>query len=348
VEIMSEEIYVKLRDYINNNSIGFPGTSSGVELKILKRLFSTEDAETVLKLKPSQERETVDQIAKRTGLDKNLVEKELELLSKKGLVFRIRRDNTTIYNLAPFMIGLYEYSVEKIDEDLAQLYREYFDTKFLFQLAKFNVPGFKVIPIEETIESDTVLVPYQKLKQSIKEARVISVAECICRKESRLIKSDCNTEHPMENCLSFGAAAEYYIENGIGREITADEAIKIIDEADEAGLVHAGANKTHLSNICNCCPCCCGLMRGITQFGFDKHKFMNAIFESIIDKDLCIACNSCVERCPVDAITIEEDFAVVDRNKCLGCGLCHRTCPEEAITLQLRQDRMEPFSSFKI
>jgi heterodisulfide reductase subunit A-like polyferredoxin len=89
-------------------------------------------------------------------------------------------------------------------------------------------------------------------------------------------------------------------------------------------------------------------MRGITHFGLDKHKFMNAIFESIIDRDLCISCNACVDRCPVDAISMEEDFAVVDRNKCLGCGLCHRTCPEEAITLQLREDRMEPFSSLKI
>ncbi|MFX1477105.1 MAG: 4Fe-4S binding protein [Promethearchaeota archaeon] len=345
---MFEETFVKLREYINNNSFGFPGTSSGVELKILKKLFTPEDAKIILKLKPSRERETADQIAERTGLDRNIVEKELELLSKKGLIFRIRRAGITIYNLAPFMIGLYEYSVNEVDEDLAHLYREYFDTKFIHELAKRNVPGFKVIPIEETIEPDTVLVPYQKLKESVKEARVISVAECICRKEGRLVRGGCDKEYPTENCLSFGAAAEYYIENGIGREITAEEAIKILDEADEAGLVHAGANKTHLSNICNCCPCCCGLMRGITQFGFDKHKFMNAIFESIIDKDLCIACNSCVERCPVGAISMEEDFAVVDRNKCLGCGLCHRTCPEEAITLQLREDRVEPFSSLKI
>ncbi|MHA1883580.1 MAG: helix-turn-helix domain-containing protein, partial [Promethearchaeota archaeon] len=177
---MSGESYVELREYINKNSIGFPETSSGVGVKILKRLFSEEDVEIVLKLKPSRDRETADQIAKRTGLDKNIVEKYLESLSKKGLLFRIRRGNTTVYNLAPFMIGLYEYSVQKIDEDLAQLYREYFDTKYIFELGKFNMPGFKVIPIEETVEHDTVLVPYQKLKQSIREARVISVAECIC------------------------------------------------------------------------------------------------------------------------------------------------------------------------
>ena len=140
---MSEESYKKLREYINENSRGFPETPSGVGVKILKRLFSEEDAKIVLRLKPSQEQETADQIAKRTGLDKNTVEKELESLSKKGLLFRIRRGNTTIYNLAPFMIGLYEYSVQNIDEDLAKLYREYFDSKYIYELAKHNIPGFK-------------------------------------------------------------------------------------------------------------------------------------------------------------------------------------------------------------
>jgi Pyruvate/2-oxoacid:ferredoxin oxidoreductase delta subunit len=152
----------------------------------------------------------------------------------------------------------------------------------------------------------------------------------------------------METCLSFGAAAEYYIENGFGRKITANEAMEILEEADKAGLVHAGANKVHLSNICNCCPCCCASLKGITQKKLDKHKYMNAIFESIIDKDLCIGCAECAERCPVDAIVMEEDLAVVDRNKCLGCGLCHRVCSAEAITIQLREDREEPFGSFSV
>jgi electron transport complex protein RnfB len=146
----------------------------------------------------------------------------------------------------------------------------------------------------------------------------------------------------METCLSFGAAADYYVESGLGREITADEAITILERADASGLVHAGANSKHLSNICNCCPCCCASMKGITKRGHDKHKYMNALFEAAVDEAECSSCYLCVDRCPVGAIAV-EDSTSVDRSKCLGCGLCASDCPTDAIKLVLRPDREEPF-----
>ena len=335
---MSNEPYFKLREFLDQFPIGYPRTASGVEIKILKRLFSSEEAEIAVQLSPLPEE--VPLIAARAGLPEEHMATKLEARAKNGLIFRLRRDGKTMFLAAPFMIGLYEYSVKKIDRELAELFKRYYDEAYQEELGRSNVPGFKVIPLQQNVQVDIALLPYHKLEEDIRSTRIIAVTECVCRKEAALTGHQC--QHPLENCLSFGAAAEFYIENGMGRQITTDEAIEIVKKADESGLVHAGANAKHLSNICNCCPCCCASMKGITTMGHDSQKFMNALFEAVVDEAQCTACEVCLERCPVDAITV-EDAAMVDRDKCLGCGLCASDCSMEAITMYLREDRKEPF-----
>jgi len=335
---VGDEVYERLRAFLDGFPLGYPATASGVEIKILKRLFSPREAELAVLLSPLPEE--AEKIAARAGRDPHELEEMLENMSRKGLVFRTRHEGTARYNTAPFMIGLYEYSVELMDEELASLYREYYETAYMEEMAASGVPGFRVFPIGESVDADLVLYPFLDLVKEIEAARVISVAECICRKEAQLTGEGC--DHPRETCLSFGAAAEYYIENGIGREITPEQAVEILKRADESGLVHAGVNTKHLSNICNCCPCCCASMKGMVRRGLDKHLFMNALFEAVVDEDSCTACGDCTERCPVGAVSI-EDSAVVDRGRCLGCGLCSGVCPAGAISTRLRGDREEPF-----
>jgi formate hydrogenlyase subunit 6/NADH:ubiquinone oxidoreductase subunit I len=276
------------------------------------------------------------------NLDEEVLKNKLEALADKGLIFRIRRGYKTLFNAVPFMIGLYEYSVQYMDPDLATLYSDYYEQAYQKEMAVSDVPGFKVIPIGHTINSEMALIPSCMLEDQVKKARVISVAPCICRREAKLTLRGCGK--PEETCLHFGAAAEYYIENRIGRQISAEEALAIIEEADRAGLVHAGVNTQHLSNLCNCCPCCCASMKGITEKGMDKHGFLNALFMATVDPDLCTGCGICAGRCPVHAISADET-ASVDVQKCLGCGLCSTACPVEAITMHLREDREEPFDT---
>jgi len=332
--------YTNLGNFLDQLPLGYPKTESGVELKILKKLFSEAEAELAVLLTPMPE--DARQIAERNGIDPEGLEEKLESMSRKGLIFRIRRQGKTLFNTAPFMIGLYEYSVNKMDRELAEFCRQYYDEAYQDEMGASNIPGFKVIPVTKKVNADLVLFPFEKLKEDVRAARKIAVADCVCRKETRLMDHGCN--YPRETCLSFGVAAEYYIENRMGREINADEAIKILEEADQAGLVHAGANTGHLSNICNCCPCCCASMKGMVTKGHNKQKYMNALYEALVDAEACIACEECGNRCPVKAITVDET-AVVNRDQCLGCGLCAGICPSEAITLHLRTDRQEPFKN---
>jgi Pyruvate/2-oxoacid:ferredoxin oxidoreductase delta subunit len=337
---MSETIYHQLRDFLNQFPRGFLKTNSGVEIKILQRLFDEEEAELTMQLSTLPEELT--HIAERLEIKEAELEKRLDTLADKGLIFRVRRRGTSLYRAAPFMIGLYEYSVKRIDKELAALFKEYYEAAYLKDLGNHNIPGFKVIPMEENIETETVLLPYQKLEESVRSARKIAVTDCVCRKEAALLGEACH--HPLETCLSFGAAAEYYIDSGLGREINSDEAIRILEETDKSGLIHAGANSVHLSNICNCCPCCCAALKAITKKGSYRQRHFNAVFEAVIDEEECTACEVCLDRCPVGAIEV-EDTARVERDKCLGCGLCATTCPAEAIHLAPKEAGQQPFDN---
>lgn len=337
---MADDVYESLRDFLHQFPRGFLKTETGVEIKILKRLFTEEEARLTVQL--STLPEELDKIADRLDLKANDLGEKLNAMAQKGLIFRFKRQGQSFYRAAPFMIGLYEYSVKKIDQELAALFKEYYETAYVKELGNHDIPGFKVIPLEQNIDVQKVLLPYQKIEESVRAARKIAVADCVCRKEAALLGEGCH--HPVESCLSFGVAAEYYIDSGLGREITADEAVKILREADESGLIHAGANSMHLSNICNCCPCCCAALKAITKFGSYRQRHFNSVFEAVIDAEGCSACEACLDRCPVGAIQV-EDTALVDRDKCLGCGLCATTCPTEAIRLLLREDRREPFDN---
>jgi NAD-dependent dihydropyrimidine dehydrogenase PreA subunit len=337
---MGDEVYIRLREYLDTFPLGFPATEEGVELEILKTLFTPGEAELFLAVSPLPEK--AENIAARAGLDPEEAESMLYTMSKKGLLYRVRRGDSLYYNAAPFMIGLYEYSVKRLDGRLARLYRRYYDLAYAREMAASGVPGFKVLPLDEVVTGvDRVLYPYCYLCEQVRAARVIAVAECICRKEAKLLGEGCDA--PAESCLMFGAAAEYYIENGLGRRIDAGEALAILEEADRAGLVHAGVNAKHLSNICNCCPCCCASLKGITKKGMDKRGFMNSLFVAEVDDDSCTACGSCLDRCPVGAVSVEQ-VAIVDGGKCLGCGLCATSCPAGAVKVSLREDRLEPFN----
>jgi electron transport complex protein RnfB len=336
---MSDDPYQLLRQFLDRFPLGYPATSSGVEIRILKKLFSEEEARAAVLLSPFPE--NITSIAKRAGMGEEPVSRLFERMSLKGLVFRSNWNGETLYNAAPFMIGIYEYSVGKLDKELAALYKEYYETAYQKEMGASNVPGFKAVPVGKNISPDIAVKPYRFIEDEIRAAAGIAVAPCICRKEARINGEGCG--HNLETCLSFGVAADYYIENGIGRRIATDEALDILRRADEAGLVHACTNVKHLANICNCCPCCCASLKGIAGKGLLREKFFNPLYEPVFDADTCSSCAMCIDRCPVAAVEM-DDVPSVDRDRCLGCGLCATACPSESISMVPRVDRHEPYS----
>ena len=110
----------------------------------------------------------------------------------------------------------------------------------------------------------------------------------------------------------------------------------MLDRAEKDGLVHSPVNTQRIMGLCNCCGCCCGLLRGITQLGLPASSVVRSDFICVCDSEVCSGCGDCVDRCQVNAIALEEDTARINSEGCIGCGLCVSTCPTGALDLVQR------------
>ncbi len=337
---MSNDIYERLRAFLDTLPTGFPATPTGVELRILKKLFTPEEAELTLNLQ--SEPEDVSQIAARMGKKESEVASKLENMAQKGLIFRVHKGNQVLYQAFQFMIGIYEFQVKNLDSELSQMFEEYLPYLGL-AFGPVRTKQFRAIPVNSAIKAVHNVAPYNKIRELVKEQDLISVTECICRKEQKLLGKEC--DRPKEVCLGFGKFAQFYIDNKLGRRITTDEAMKILDVAEESALVLSPSNTQKLEFICCCCSCCCPVLRSAKILPKSKYV-ITSYYQAKIDPDLCSGCSLCIERCQVDAIKEVDGHSEIKDEKCIGCGLCVATCPEEAISLTGRQGMQDPPKDF--
>jgi ferredoxin len=61
-----------------------------------------------------------------------------------------------------------------------------------------------------------------------------------------------------------------------------------------------------------------------------------------VDLERCDLCETCLERCPMDAFSVSDNKIERDAQLCIGCGLCVSTCPPEALRMVSREDQQTP------
>ncbi len=333
---MSDDVYYQLRDFLDKMPNGFPSTPEGTEIKILKKMFAPEEARITMALQPMPEKPSA--IAERLGMDEAEVAEKLEEMAKKGCIYRVRAGDDVLYMAIQFVVGIYEFHLNSIDRELAELMEEYMP--HLAQIwAVAPTKQLRVVPVGSALDATPAVATYNKIRDMVAGQEHISVAPCICRKEQKLMGYEC--DRPYEACLQFGMAAQYYVENGMGRAISVDECMKILDKAEEEALVLSPNNAKELLNICCCCSCCCGVLRMLRQYPRPAEQ-VQATYQAKIDPEVCSVCGTCLERCQIDAIVEGEEYNEVDLERCIGCGLCVSGCPEEAISMALREDIPEP------
>jgi electron transport complex protein RnfB len=325
---MKNDVYSRLAAFLDNLPGGYPSTESGIELRILRRLFTPEEAEMTLHL--SVLPEDVKVIAHRAKLSVEETSTRLEELYQKGLIIKIKREGRPdLYMALQFAIGIWEYHVNDLDPELARDVGEYIPTLLNTETWK-KAPQLRTIPVNESIDSKLEVLPYENVEELVKAQDKFLVAPCICRKEKKLLDEGC--EKPAENCLVFGRGADLYHDRGIGRYIDQEEALDILKKADDAGLVLQPSNSKDIVNICCCCGCCCGVLRTIKQHP-KPATIVSSPFICAAEPETCIGCGVCVQRCQMDALILEEDKVVLDLDRCIGCGVCVTTCLTDSLHL---------------
>jgi ferredoxin len=166
----------------------------------------------------------------------------------------------------------------------------------------------------------------------LEEAKSWGVRDCICRVQQRLLGKGC--DHPVEVCLLFAPVEGFFDHSKEDRPLTKEEALGILHQAKEAGLVHSSGNyRDGHMYICNCCTCSCAVLRGVAEFGH-LTTIAHSDFRSVVDAELCAGCGDCIEQCQFGALSVPEEVCVVDYARCIGCGLCTVVCPTEALHLE--------------
>ncbi|OGP51555.1 MAG: 4Fe-4S ferredoxin [Deltaproteobacteria bacterium RBG_13_43_22] len=330
---MAGEIYQKLREKLDQYSCGFPLTESGVEFKILERIFTEEEAEMFLGL--SLQLETPEKIARRLGIQPDVAAPLLQRMKEKGNVFSWHKDDTVKYGAVPFVLGLYEFQLNRMDRELAGLCEQYFKEAFLKSIAAVD-PLMRAIPIHRSLEVSHPIATYEDSRRIIQNKKIISLAKCICRVQQGLIDQGCGK--PVEVCLSFGASAQHYIDQGLGLRITVEEALKVLDAAEEAGLVIQPTNSRNPGGLCCCCGDCCAILRALNEQPRPAEAVASKYF-AIMDTELCTGCEICLERCQMGAIFLSaEGLAQINLDRCIGCGLCVTKCPARALHLEIKPE----------
>ncbi len=342
----NDQVYIKLQKHLDRQPVGFPATKSGVEIRILKHIFTPEEAEIAsflsykfepLKIIFNRVEPLVESAAE--------LEKILDRIQKKGgIEFKIKNGKKHYCN-APLVVGMYEFQLDRLTPEFIKDFNDYTsDKNFGIEFLSTELPQMRTIPVAKSIHPQHNVSTFDEVTTLLQQAEEpFVIIECICRKKKSIEGEACNATDRTETCLAIGSMAQMLLLSDNGREITRDEAMSIIEQNQKQGLVLQPSNTEKAEFICSCCGCCCGML-GVHKAIPKPLDFWASNFYAVVDTDTCEGCGACEEWCQVGAVSVSENKqqAVVDLNRCLGCGVCVSNCPTESLSLLKKSTEVRP------
>jgi H+/Na+-translocating ferredoxin:NAD+ oxidoreductase subunit B len=344
------DVYRRLQEHLDTLPIGYPATTSGVEIRILKRLFTPEEAEVALAL--SAVPEPAEKIRQRLpGRTEGELEAMLDLMVEKGAIFGGRlfaRGGKKRYSRAPLAIGMYEAQVDRITKELQQEFEQYTREGFAESLLAVKTKQMRTIPVNARFVPEHLVGRYDDARRLIQEgAGPWAVRNCVCRQGRDAMSEPCRQTTDRRVCLMIGRAARASLTTGDGQALSREETLALMDRAERDGMVLQPSNAQDPVFICFCCGCCCGLLQAARHFARPA-EYIHSNYQAAVDAELCTECLTCRDRCPMEALRSVDGATVVDVDRCIGCGACVVTCPTEAVKLKAKAQETVPPKDLRI
>jgi Na+-translocating ferredoxin:NAD+ oxidoreductase subunit B len=329
---MDSNIYRTLAQRLDSLPNGFPPTLDGVELKLLEHIFTPEEASLAARLRLHLE--TPEQIALRLGEDPKELREQLKSMARRGLIAAGRMEEGIGFKILPFVVGIYENQLNRLDVEMARLFEDYYHLAF-GEVLSTQPSVHRVIPIGESVRTGMEIHPFESAAEIVAAAGAWGVVDCICRKQKALVGEACS--HPLDVCLVLHRRPGALDQAPGVTVLTREGAMDTLQRSARLGLVHSVSNTQEgFSYICNCCTCSCGILRGIAELGI-ANAVARSAFVNQVEAALCVACEDCLEYCQFGALSLQE-VVQVDSLRCVGCGVCVPACPEAALGLVRRPD----------
>jgi Pyruvate/2-oxoacid:ferredoxin oxidoreductase delta subunit len=334
---MVEDVYRQMCDKLAKRGGKYPGMDIPEFYALVQELFTPEEAAIYNAIPRGFN--PASSIAKEAGMSEEDVSSILEEMADKGLCISGEIGGAILYSAPPFVPGIFEYqfmggtSTDK-DKTLAKLIHAYRVAVDAAQgPPKATFPVERVITVNRKIKAGNKIHTYDQVAHYIDKYDPLAVCTCFCRHEAKLIDENDHCGKPNDVCMQFGMVAQFVIDRKMGRKINKEEALEILNKSEDAGLVHASLNRQEIDFICNCCSCHCIILK--TALAQPKPGLaLTSGFQPAWNSELCTACETCIDRCPAEALALgEEDVPEVNLDRCIGCGVCATGCPEEAIAL---------------